>query len=93
MTGRATSRDLKESPVIGTATSYDLKYSPVIGRASSRDFLRDYDSGVFSDEELESSGYSEDMTETYSEIDIGVGIHNNKGCKFCLDEKEKHLYS
>ena len=65
MIGKATSRDLTYSPVIGTATSCDLKCSPVIGRASSRDLLRDYDSGVFSDEEFGES--EEDMTEPYSE--------------------------
>ena len=81
MIGRATSRDLIDSSLIGTATSCDLKYSPVIGRASSRDLLRDYDSGVFSDEEYE--GYSEeDMTATYSEASqVGVD-HYDKQCKY-----------
>jgi hypothetical protein len=53
----------------------------VIGRASSRDLLRDYDSGVFSDEEYE--GYSEeDMTATYSEAsEVGVD-HYDKQCKY-----------
>ena len=65
MIGRATSRDLTHSPVIGTATSCDLKCSSVIGRASSRELLRDYDSGVFSDEEFGES--EEDLTEPYCE--------------------------
>jgi hypothetical protein len=76
------SRDLKDSPVIGTATSYDLKYPPVTGRTSLRDFYRDYDSGVFSDEE--SSGCSEDMSVPYSAISPvpeTVRTHN-KDCKF-----------
>ena len=75
--GKATSCDLRDSPVIGTATSYDLRYSPVIGRTSLRDFYRDYDSGVFSDEE--SSGCSEDLTVPYGEIspiDDTVKKHN-----------------
>ena len=82
--GKATSCDLRDSPVIGTATSYDLKYSPVTGRTSLRDFYRDYDSGVFSDEE--SSGCSEDLTVRYGEIspiDDSVKKHN-KDCKFSL---------
>lgn len=79
--GRTTSRDLTYSPVIGTATSCDLKCSPVIGRSSSRDLLRDYDSGVFSDEEFGES--EEDMTEPYSESfeDCGSDRTHDKQCK------------
>ena len=78
MIGRATSRDLTHSPVIGTATSCDLKCSSVIGRASSRELLRDYDSGVFSDEEFGES--EEDLTESYCENFDKQSIHD-KQCK------------
>ena len=82
--GRATSRDLdtascmnlRDSPVIGTATSYDLKSSPVYGRASSHNLLRDYDSGVFSDEE--SWECSEDMIASYSESSQANGVHDRQ---------------
>ena len=67
--------------MIGTATSCDLNRASVIGRASSRELLRDYDSGVFSDEEFGES--EEDLTELYSENfqDCVSGPIHDKQCK------------
>lgn len=68
-----------DSPTTGRATTHDLKFTPVIGRTSSRDLLlRDYDSGVFSDEESEE--YSEeDLTLTSSETSqADIGPHDKR---------------
>lgn len=78
MIGQGTIRDQLNPRMIGSASSCHLKSPPLIGRASSRDLLRDYDSGVFSDEENENNGYTHIEKDLFPrENQVGENTNNS----------------